>query len=474
MICPRCTVAEISAETHTCVLCGYSPGGVQLQVEVRDALDEAAHEELAGQFEIDTVIAQEPRAILYAARETSSDRRVTLWVLPRRLFREAQLEERFQKEMNPATVLDHPHVVPVLRFGSTANLLWSATKRVGQRSLAAMLQERGPLDIQACLRIVEQIASALQYAHRRGIVHGDLRPGAILMDEAGWAFLTGFAVGRLLRDATPAAEEAPGAAYAAPEDATMRQPTPASDQYALAVIVHECLTGTRPVPNDTSVPAELPAHVVVALRRALSPAPGDRFPSVSDFVSALSSAALPMPAPTERPAPAAPQGREGGQRLLRVDRYVGPRNPRRIGLSIAVVLGLIVIWKVWTPPVSTHATPPIVIPGPRPTDSLVAAPTTPARQPGGAVRPGSATRRPAPIRSATEPGVLYINSTPWGEVFVDDVLVGTTPLAGLTVRPGEHRIRVVRGGFQAYEQTVSLAPGQQLRLTRITLRETTP
>jgi hypothetical protein len=70
--------------------------------------------------------------------------------------------------------------------------------------------------------------------------------------------------------------------------------------------------------------------------------------------------------------------------------------------------------------------------------------------------------------------VLYINSTPWGEVFVDDVLVGTTPLAGLTVRPGEHHIRVVRGGFQPYEQTVSLAPGQQLRLTRITLRETTP
>jgi hypothetical protein len=70
--------------------------------------------------------------------------------------------------------------------------------------------------------------------------------------------------------------------------------------------------------------------------------------------------------------------------------------------------------------------------------------------------------------------VLFINSSPWGEVFVDDVLVGTTPLAGLTVRPGEHRIRVVRGGFEPYEQTVSLAPGQQLRLTRITLREASP
>jgi len=470
MICPRCTVAEISAETHTCVLCGYSPGGVQLQVEVRDALDEAAHEELAGQFEIDTVISQETQSILYAARETTTDRRVTLWVLPRRLFREAQLEERFQKEMKAATVLDHPHVVPVLRFGSTASLLWSITKRVGQRSLAALLQERGPLDLQACLRIAEQIASALQYAHRRGIVHGDLRPGTIFMDEAGWAFLTGFAAARLTREATAQGGEAPSAPYAAPEDGPQRQPTPASDQFALAVIIHECLTGTRPVPNDTSVPAELPGHVAAALRRALSPAPGDRFGSVSDFVSALSlTAAVAPPALPERPALAQPQGREGGQRLLRVDRYQGPRNPRRVGLSIAVVFGLFVIYKVWTPKARAPATRTVVIPGPRRVDTVVTPTAAPIIPSGGTTRPPP-TRRPSPVLSTSEPGVLFINSSPWGEVYLDDRLVGTTPLAGLAVPPGEHRLRVVRPGFEPYEQSVSVAPGQQLRLTNIALR----
>ena len=471
MICPRCTVAEISAETHTCVLCGYSPGGVQLQVEVRDALDEAAHEELAGQFEIDTVISQEPQSILYAARETTTDRRVTLWVLPRRLFREAQLEERFQKEMNAATVLDHPHVVPVLRFGSTASLLWSITKRVGQRSLAALLQERGPLDLQACLRIAEQIASALQYAHRRGIVHGDLRPGTIFMDEAGWAFLTGFAAARLTREATAQGGEAPGAPYGAPEDAPQRQPTAASDQFALAVIIHECLTGTRPIPNDTSVPAQLPGHVAAALRRALSPAPAERYPSVSDFVSALSlTAAVAPPALPERPALAQPQGREGGQRLLRVDRYQGPRNPRRIGLSIAVVLGLIVLYQVWTPKTRAPAGRTVVIPGPRRVDTAAVPSATAIRPSGGPARPGAA-RRPSPILSAAEPGVLYINSSPWGEVYVDERLVGTTPLAGLPVQPGEHRLRIVRPGFETFERTLSVAPGQQVRLTNITLRD---
>jgi len=470
MICPRCTVAEISAETHTCVLCGYAPGGVQLQVE--DALDEAAHEELAGQFDIDTVISQEPQSILYAARENATDRRLTLWVLPRRLFREAQLEERFQKEMKAATVLDHPHVVPVLRFGSTTSLLWSVTKRVGQRSLAALLQERGPLDLQACLRIAEQIASALQYAHRRGIVHGDLRPGTIFMDEAGWAFLTGFAAARLTREATAQSGETPRAPYAAPEDAPGRQPTPASDQFALAVIIHECLTGTRPVPNDTSVPAELPGHVATALRRALHPDPAGRYPSVSDFVSALSlTAAVAPPAPLERPALAQPQGREGGQRLLRVDRYQGPRNPRRIGLSIAVVLGLIVLYEVWTPPTRAPAPRSVAMPGPRRVDTLVVPSATPINPSGGPARPAP-VRRPSPTMSAAEPGLLFINSSPWGDVYVDDRLVGTTPLASVSVDPGEHRLRVMREGFETYEQTVSVAPGQQLRLTNITLRST--
>jgi serine/threonine protein kinase len=477
MICPRCTVAEISAETHTCVLCGYSPGGVQLQVEARDALDEAAHEELAGQFDIETVVAQDPHSVVYVARETSTDRRVTLWVLPRRLFREAQLEERFQKEMSAATVLDHPHVVAVLRFGSTANLLWSITKRVGQRSLATLLQERGPLDMQACLRIAEQIASALQYAHRRGIVHGDLRPGTIFMDDAGWAFLTGFAGARLIREAAARQGEprgTAGAGYAAPEDAPQVPATPASDQYALAVIVHECLTGTRPVPNDTSLPAQLPGHVATALQRALSPVPADRYPSVSDFVSALSEAPpAAAPVPFERPALAQPEGREGGQRLLRVDRYRDPRTPRRIALSIAVLLALVVLYRVWRPPARPPAPQQIAQPRPTPANP-VTEPVTPALDSVGDPARPTAVPRASRARTAREPGELFINSTPWGDVYLDDRLVGTTPLAGLKVNPGQHTVRIVRDGFQPYEQTISVAPGQRLRLVNIALQDLTP
>jgi hypothetical protein len=69
---------------------------------------------------------------------------------------------------------------------------------------------------------------------------------------------------------------------------------------------------------------------------------------------------------------------------------------------------------------------------------------------------------------------LFINSTPWGDVYVDDLLVGTTPLASLRVTPGQHTVRIVRDGFQPYEQTISVAPGQRLRLVNIALQDLTP
>jgi hypothetical protein len=133
------------------------------------------------------------------------------------------------------------------------------------------------------------------------------------------------------------------------------------------------------------------------------------------------------------------------------------------------VLGLFVIYKVWTPKAHAPAARTVVVPGPRRVDPAVTPSATPINPPGATTRPAP-TRRPSPVLSASEPGVLFINSSPWGEVYVDDQLVGTTPLAGLAVQPGEHRLRVVRPGFEPYEQSVSVAPGQQLRLTNIALR----
>ena len=125
MICPRCSVAEISAETHQCVLCGYAPGGVIIdQAPPRDELDEAARRELAPQFQLGALLARNTRSSVYVARETDTERRVALRVLSRRPIKDAGIEDRFQREVASAASLDHPHIIPIHRFGNTPTLMW--------------------------------------------------------------------------------------------------------------------------------------------------------------------------------------------------------------------------------------------------------------------------------------------------------------------------------------------------------------
>ncbi len=477
MICPRCTVAEISADTHTCVLCGYSPGGVTLEVGAREELDEAAHRELADQFEIDATLAEEPGPVLvYAARETGADRVVALRVAPRS-GRDTRVEERFQRDMTAAAALDHPHIVPLYRFGTTKTLFWHATKHVEGRTLAQVLLEKRRIDAPACLRLVEQIASALQYAHRRGAVHGDFQPAHVLLDD-DWALVTGFAAVRSPAEGGERADARAGA-YVAPETATVRQPGPASDQYALAATIHECLTGAPPTAEQRGAAShpDIPANLWTALRRALEPDPAKRFPSVSEFVSALSAIEVqPVPA---SPAPGLPPDLlRSTQRVLLVDPYRSSRLRQRLLIGAAVVAGLFLLIKLMQPAASPPAMPSVVIPAPAATQApaTTAPPSTDPGQPSRTPVRASAGAPSGPTAApvAAEMGLLFINASPWGEVFVNDELLGTTPLAALPVAPGEHTIRVVREGYQPFERTVSVAPGQQIRLTNIVLEAAQP
>src|SRR5881397_807991 len=99
MICPRCSVAEISAETNQCVLCGYSPGGgaVGVQVQPREELHEYARQELEQQFRLERLLGHGPRSLVYVAREAETERKVALKVIPRQPMREAGLEDRFSR-----------------------------------------------------------------------------------------------------------------------------------------------------------------------------------------------------------------------------------------------------------------------------------------------------------------------------------------------------------------------------------------
>lgn len=565
MICPRCSVAEISPETNRCVLCGYTAGpATAVAVEARDPdapateprLDQPAREELAQLFHIERALDSGGLVTTYVAREADTERKVVLRVLPRQPVRDAGLEDRLLRELATAASLDHPHIIPVYRYGATPRYLWYSGKHVPGQSLAELLRASGPLELHPTLRLVEQIASALQYAHRRGVIHADVRPANVRVDPNGWSLLTGFAVGRAL-DRLPltvlGGRPVRRPEYLAPEERYSRQPGPAADQYSLAILVYECLTGSLPFDgmslDDAAPPAltgphpDIPEHVQEGLRRALRTRPGERFQSILEFVSVLESQPVPRPSSQgqiSRPSgarqlPAPPRALPAPPRASPAPPHVSPAPPRvspaprrvspapatatprasgntpvllvdqpgrwRAALKWIALLGLLAAAGVYAPDLARRlrgtpaasgtrapSGPPRLVardsglgqpPAPPSGTADSLAPTTaplgaapPAAPPVTAPRPAVAPRPdPAPAQT---PARLFVNSTPWGQVYIDSHLVGNTPLANLVIAAGSHRIRVAREGFQPFERLVQLAPGQELRLTDIVLQETGP
>ncbi len=489
MRCPRCSLTELSEAVETCWLCGYSPataGAEEAPAAEPSELD--ARRELAREFRIDSLLERPPGPIVYRARD-ADERPVALKVVGRPQVGAA--EDRFHAAAAAAAQLDHPHIVPVYRHGATENFLWCATKYVDGRSLASMLETGGPLELTACLRIFEQVASALDYAHRRGVAHGALTPDCILVDANEWALVGDFAMRGLLDGA--------------PDGAQASEPAAGTDQRALAAIAHQCLTG-KPMGEDPPTaednPAGLPLHVSQALRRALSSRQADRFPSVLDFVGALGGSR-----PDARTAwfGANPRKKGPGSPVVIVDADADPAaRPlrRRIAAAAGGILVAVGGGAAWLgissipaapasrePVVSTPA-PAASAPSALPStfqlpDPDPAPPSSPPPAPVRTTRPPVTMRAPVPKRSPPppppppsrverrdlEPGLLSVNAIPWGSVYLDGRPVGNTPQIDLSVTPGAHRLRVEREGYRPYDRMVDVASGQRLRITDIALVE---
>jgi len=477
VICPNCGSAEISPLVNRCELCGFVPEGVvAVEAPHSEVIDDLARQELAEQFRLDTFLGRGAATAVYVARAEHSNRPIVVKVLPRPADR-ADLDERFRRAIEAVAALEHPHIVPVFDSGCTDHLYWYSMEHISGRSLRNFLLQRGAMDLKGCLRVISQIASGLDYAHRRGIVHGALKPENILVDGDGWVHLCDLLVTRVLeppappvRPPEPVAEGEPAVPrpavarppYAAPEDLW----TPSADQYALAVVVIECLTGGpvgEPLDNTTeaqlraSLP-DVPRHVVQAIQRALSPKPMDRFTGVLDFVASLQGHAA--------PAPEVRASSRSSTVVLRQTDWKPPTAPLRWRLlkigAVVVPLLLIVLWqrpriaRLFRPG-SGH--PELVSLQPLPS----ATPRTPPPQP----RPNLPAKPSLP--GMDEPARLFVNASPWGQLYVDGQLVGNTPRANIMLLSGPHVIRVLREGYQPYEKMISAQPGELVRLTDIVL-----
>jgi Protein kinase domain/PEGA domain len=465
----------------------------------RDPLDAAAREDLRDLFTVVTLHRRRPASLVYIARDLADDKPLAVKVMPRSAAAGAAAEDACRRAAAAVALLRHVHVVPLYRSGATRRFFWYAMEYVEGPSLADVLREKGPMELLPCLRVAEQVGSALDYAHRHGVVHANLKPANVLLDAAGWARVTDFSVRPVLERlgalTNPAGGNGGHTAYVAPEDSSERQPGPHADQYALAVLVYESLGRTLPAAEQplASLPLlcdadpRIPRHVALAVRRALSAAPGGRFPTVVDFVAGLQAPATPMVAPVYPARTARPP----------VLLFPIPDEPTRISRRRWVSLGAVSL-------AVAGAAVALVLPGParstKGTTPLSQVPVATATPDSTAPRPDStvlladsglaeaAGRRPAVVRvaapapspaappgpSSTRPGRLFVNATPWGRIYVDGVLAGNTPKGAISVKPGTHRVRVVREGFAPFEDTIRVESGQDLRLTEIVLAELKP
>jgi hypothetical protein len=281
-------------------------------------------------------------AVVYLARDRKLDREVALKVLRPELG--AVLgAERFLTEIKISARLDHPHILTLIDSGEANGLLYYVLPFVRGESLRDKLDREHQLSIDEALTITKQVASALDYAHRQGLVHRDIKPENILLQE-GEAMLADFGSALAVKEAggnrlTQTGLSLGTPQYMSPEQATGDRGIDArSDVYSLAAVLYEMLAGEPPVTGASAqsmiakLMTETPTHLRVlrstvppeidaAVSRALSKTPADRFTSAGDFARALAA----KPA-AEEPAAAAPTRRS--------------RRPMLIGAAAVVLVGV--------------------------------------------------------------------------------------------------------------------------------------
>jgi serine/threonine-protein kinase len=281
---------------------------------------------LVGRYAIESPLGRGGMATVYLAQDRKHDRQVAVKVLNPQLAASVGAE-RFLREIRIAARLAHPHILPLLDSGDANDLLYYVTPYVPGGSLRERLQREGRLGVVEAVRIGREIGAALDYAHRQGFVHRDVKPENILFAD-GHAVLADFGVARACcgPGAVPVTEVGVAlgtAEYMSPEQASGASDLDSrSDLYSLACVVYEMLAGEPPLAGDnvrstmakqvTEVPRplrlhrpEAPASVEAVLERALAKNPEDRFAGVGEFVAALEREAGATGAVAPAPAAAA-------------------------------------------------------------------------------------------------------------------------------------------------------------------------
>lgn len=342
-----------------------------------------------GRYKIKSELGRGGMATVYLAFDPSFNRDVAIKVLPREMLHDPQFRARFEREIKMAAGLEHPSIVPVYDVGEDDGQPYFVMRLMTGGSLSGMISE-GMLSLEDTARIVTKISQGLTYAHKKGVIHRDLKPDNILFDDNGDPFISDFGVARL----TESTGSLTGSgvigtpAYMSPEQAQGTEIDSRSDIYGLGVIVYQMLSGrqpysadtpmgvvvkhiTEPVPEILSMVPSLPLEVDVLIKRAMAKDKTRRYSTAVELAKALNLIAFGNEGdftPT-----ISTSGRSG------VYRAVGQSSRGKMtGLVVAGVVVLVIAIGVFllrnqlfAPPLEPTPTPqPTALPTQAPTSTL--------------------------------------------------------------------------------------------------------
>ena len=273
---------------------------------------------LKGRYKLGAILGQGSLGMTYRAEDVLLQRSVAVKMLADRYADDSVFRERFMAATAAAGRLIHPNIATVLDAGVAEGHPFVVMELVEGQSLRSRLNDRGPMSVADSQRIALQLTEALAVAHRQRVIHGDIRPENVLLDEHGNAKLTdfGFVRAAVATDVTLLGT-VQRAAYGPPELAIRDSGDEPTDVYALAVVMYEMLSGTTPrattgaqdrsaqtgpIPVRRRRP-EVPAHLDRALWKALEPEPRDRISTAIELRAALSGQVTPNTGAAAPPTP---------------------------------------------------------------------------------------------------------------------------------------------------------------------------
>lgn len=442
-----------------------------------------------GRYTLRSLIGRGGQGMVYLADEAGTSEPVVVKILAPSAAANDQSLVRFGREAERLRSVNHPNIVTMRDSGCQNGLAYLVMEHVRGEDLGSYIARHGRLSLEQFVPIASQILKAVGHVHTRGMMMlRDIKPANIMLCQSqgrlNFVKLLDFGLATLLDEHRDTTENAVGTAgFLSPEQIEGRTLDLRVDVYALGVLFYLALSGRLPfegstvesvlyktvhdeppplaslLPADTNVPVALVELIESCMAKRRSARPADADAIVEALIDAVPNAALfrlPRAPDTARgpvdpiAAPADAVHRSGlGER----DDVAPPRrSPWRAGAAAALVLITAAAAGAWF---TQDGVDP---------DSNPAAPVTGALAPTGAADPSAAIDdRRAPSAEAPITGSLEIDSTPRGEVLVDGVSMGNSPLSR-TIEAGRHRVRIVARGHEAWDGEVLVVPGEAATL----------